>query len=82
LVKVNIDCSFRDANHPEHIVRVDVHVVVVDLLRNAGLSDRTGVEVKSDKDVYRGFDVRKKVFSRLSGGRRRNRWRLVPDPVG
>ena len=34
-------------NHPEDVVAVDVHVVVVDL---CGQSNRTGVEVKSNKD--------------------------------
>jgi hypothetical protein len=36
----------RYSNHPENVVHVDVHVVVVDLL---GQSDRTGVQVKSDQ---------------------------------
>src|SRR5580765_7404502 len=39
----------RHWDHPEHVIGVDVHVVVVDLLRDVGRSGRTGVEVKSNK---------------------------------
>ena len=46
IVEVKIHCTVRHSNHPENVVHVDVHVVVVDLL---GQSDRTGVQVKSDK---------------------------------
>jgi len=49
IVEVNLDCIVLHANHPENVVHVDVHVVVVDLLRECRRSDRTGVQVRSDK---------------------------------
>src|SRR5260370_40081742 len=49
LVEINIDGIVRHANHPEHLVPVNVHIVVVDLLSNIGRSDRTGIQIKSDK---------------------------------
>lgn len=49
LVEINIDCIVRHPNHPEHLIRVNVHIVVVDLVSEIGRSDRTGVQVKSNK---------------------------------
>ena len=46
VIEINIHGVVRDPNHPEHIVPVDVDVVVVDLRRR---SDRTRVQVQSDK---------------------------------
>ena len=48
-VEFDIHGFVRHPNHPEHVVRVDVHIVVVDLVREVGRSDRTGVDVKSNK---------------------------------
>ena len=48
-VEVHFDCVVRHSNYPEHLVRIDMHVVVMDLLRETLRSDRTGVQVKSDK---------------------------------
>jgi hypothetical protein len=38
-------------DHPEHVVRVDVHVEVVDLCgdREVGRSNRNGVQIKSNE---------------------------------
>ena len=47
VVKVDPDGAVPDGNHPEDVVAVDVHVVVVDL---CGQSNRTGVQVKSNED--------------------------------
>ena len=49
MVEVNINCIVLHANHPENVVHVDVHVVVMDLLGKYRRSDRTGVQVKSNK---------------------------------
>ena len=49
IIEIYIDCAVRYPNHPENVVRVDVHVEVVNLLGKVGRSDRTGVQVKSDK---------------------------------
>src|SRR5260370_29444115 len=48
-VEVNLDGIVRHWDHPEHVVGVDVNVVVVDLFGDVGRSGRTGVEVKSNK---------------------------------
>jgi len=48
-VEVNFDGVVIYLDHPKHIVRVDVHVEVVNLLREVGRSSRTGVNVKSNK---------------------------------
>ena len=39
-------------DHPEHVVRVDVHVEVVNLFSDgeAGRSNRNGVQIKSNED--------------------------------
>lgn len=47
IVKMDPDRAMPDWNHPEDVVAVDVHVVVVDL---CGQSNRTGVQIKSNKD--------------------------------
>ena len=39
----------RNRHSPEHIVGVDVRIVVVDLLRQVSRSNWTGVEVQSHK---------------------------------
>ena len=42
------------ADHPEYVVAIYVHVIVMDLLSEGGRSNRTGVQVKSNKGE-RGF---------------------------
>ena len=42
-VKVNFDRVIRYRDHPEYVVAVNMHVVVMDLLIDAGRSNRTGV---------------------------------------
>ena len=49
IAEVNLYCTVRHSNHPENVVHVDVHVVVVDLLGQYCRSDRTGIQVKSDE---------------------------------
>ena len=49
VIEIYLDRAVRDSNHPKHIVRVDVHVVVVNLLGKNGRSDRTGIQIKSNK---------------------------------
>ena len=48
-VKINIDCIVPYPNHPEYVVGINVNVVVVDLFRHISRSNRTGVQVQSDK---------------------------------
>ena len=48
-VKINIDCIVPYPDHPEHVVGINVNVVVVDLFRHISRSNRTGVQVQSDK---------------------------------
>src|ERR1700676_249951 len=48
-VKIHLHCIIVHADHPENVVRVDMHVEVVNLLRDVGRSGRTGVEVESNK---------------------------------
>jgi hypothetical protein len=36
-------------NHPEHVVPVNMHVVIVNLVCQLGRSNRTGVDVQSNK---------------------------------
>src|ERR1700730_8549754 len=48
-VKVHLHGVIVHTDHQEHAVRVDMHVEVVDLLRDVGRSGRTGVEVESNK---------------------------------
>ena len=48
---VEIDCNrvFVDLDHPKHAVRIDMHVVIMDLVRECSRSSRIGVDVKSNK---------------------------------
>ena len=48
-VKVNVDGIMPHRDHPEYVVTVHVHVVVVDLLIDAGRSNRTGVQIESNE---------------------------------
>ena len=45
-VEVNFDSVVSHRDHPEHVIAIDVHIVVVNLI---GQSNRTGVQVKSNK---------------------------------
>jgi hypothetical protein len=47
--KVNIDCAVGEPNRPEDVIHINVNVVVVNLCRKICRSDRTGVDVQSDK---------------------------------
>ena len=49
VIEIHFDgiVSYRD--HPENVVGVDVHVVVVDLLGEINRSDRSGIKVQSNK---------------------------------
>ena len=49
LVKVNLDGVVFHLDHPEHVVGVDMHVVVMNLLGEHCRSGRTGVQIKSNK---------------------------------
>lgn len=51
-VEVNLQCVVFHLDHPEHIVRVDVNVEVMNLCgdREAGRSNRNGVQIKSNED--------------------------------
>ena len=48
-VKVDLDGTVPNRNHPEDVVAVDMYVVVVNLLNQTGRSNWTGVQVKSNK---------------------------------
>jgi hypothetical protein len=50
-VEVNLEGVVFDLYHPEHVVRVDVHVEVVNLCsdREGGRSNWNGVQVKSNE---------------------------------
>lgn len=50
-VEVNLEGVVFDLYHPEHVVRVDVHVEVVNLCsdREVGRSNWNGVQVKSNE---------------------------------
>ena len=48
-VKINFNSVMIYRNHPEHIVTIDVYVVIVDLEWETGRSSRTGVQVKSNE---------------------------------
>lgn len=53
-VEVDHDRIVVRGDHPEHIVAIDVYVVVMDLVKGgegACRSNRTGVEIKSNKDL-------------------------------
>jgi hypothetical protein len=49
VVEIHLNGIMPHWNHPEYIVRIDVYVEIMDLLREIGRSDRTGVEVQSNK---------------------------------
>jgi hypothetical protein len=49
-VKVDLDGMVPHRDHPKHIVSIDVHIIVVDLFKEAGRSNRTGIQVQSNKD--------------------------------
>ena len=51
VVKVDLHGIIHYRNHPEDIVTIDVHVIVVDLCRERSRSNRTGVQIESDKDL-------------------------------
>ncbi len=57
--EVNLDGIVVHLDHPEHVVRVDVHVEVMNLRgqRQRVRPDRTGVEVKSNKDPRTLMDL-------------------------
>ena len=48
-VKVNFHGIVPHRNHPEHIVPVNMHVVIVNLVSQLGRSNRTGVDIQSNK---------------------------------
>jgi hypothetical protein len=48
-VEVHLNGVVRHWHHPEHVVRVDVYVVVVDLFGEDCRSNRTGIQVKSNE---------------------------------
>lgn len=48
-VEIDFNSIVIYGNHPEHVIVIDVNVVVVNLLREAGRSNRTGVQVKSNE---------------------------------
>ena len=48
-VEVHFNGVVLHRDHPEHVVTVNVHVVIVDLLNEAGRSNRTGVYIESNK---------------------------------
>jgi hypothetical protein len=47
--EVNIDCAVRETDHPEDVIHIDVNVVIMNLLSKICRSDRTVVDVQSDK---------------------------------
>ena len=49
LVEVNLDSVVLHLHHPEYVVRVDVHVEVVNLLGKVCRSNRTGIQVESNE---------------------------------
>ena len=50
LVEINLDGIVFHFHHPEHVVRVNMHIEVVILLREVCRPNRASVEVKSNKD--------------------------------
>ncbi len=52
LLEVNLYSVVVHLHHPEHVVRVDVNVEVMNLCgeRKASRSNRNGVQIKSNKD--------------------------------
>ena len=59
-VEVYFDGVLPHWDHPEHVVRVDVYVVIVDLFGEECRSNRTGIQVKSNKGerAHMGATVR------------------------
>ena len=49
-VEVDLDGIVPHRDHPKHVVAIHMHVVVVNLLNETGRSNRTGIEVESNKD--------------------------------
>lgn len=48
-IEVNLDGIVPHRDHPKHVVAINVHVVIVNLISKLGRSSRTGVQVKSNK---------------------------------
>ena len=48
-VKVDLNRIVPCSDHPEHIIAVHMHVVVVNLLSEIGRSNLTGIQVQSNK---------------------------------
>jgi len=48
-VEVDLDGVLPHWDHPEHVVRVDVYVVIVDLFGEISRSGRTGIQVESNE---------------------------------
>jgi hypothetical protein len=65
MVEVHLENLIPYRNHPKYVVRIDMHIVVVNLLRDAGRSDRTGIQIQSNKDESPlvAIAVRPDVFS-------------------
>src|SRR5215831_12472428 len=51
VIKVNLHGVVSCGNHPEDVVAIDVYVVVVNLRWERGRSNRTGVQIESNKDL-------------------------------
>src|SRR5215831_18511242 len=51
VIKVNLHGVISCGNHPEDVVAINVYVVVVDLRWECSRSNRTGVEIESNKDL-------------------------------
>src|SRR5215831_13191046 len=51
VIKVNLHGVVFCGNHPEDVVAIDVYVVIVDLRWERGRSNRTGVQIESNKDL-------------------------------
>jgi len=49
IVEIEADGILVNPDHPKHVIPINMHIIVMDLLRNAGRSDRTGIKVQSDK---------------------------------
>jgi len=49
IIEVDFDGAVFHRDHPEYIVTIDVHIIVVNLINEFGRSYRTGIEVKSNK---------------------------------
>ena len=51
IVKMDPDRAVPNWTHPEDVVAIDVYVVVVDLRWERSRSNRTGVQIESNKDL-------------------------------